>query len=317
MDRASKRNIERERTPSRRCRSATASVVCSPILSILSWSRRHRALVAIAGPVPGRGFGRRHARADLRHRRPPPAAARRPRDSRVPHVPRDASAASISSTSCSAAPAGRQIRDYDDEIDAWIERAARRRRRSRGSTPAPSTRTRDSDLARRPPAAAARRRRRWPPRSAASAATACAQAVRRRRGAADACRRLRSPQLVRHDPLGLFDLMRDQLGGIAGRRQSRVTEGGYVDEGRHAAGSCIAQPARRRTTRSSRARSLPALDAIRADDRSRRARRRSGERRRAPPAAAGGVRRRPPHRDRDRGGGPAREHLEHASDRSR
>ena len=114
------------------------------------------------------------------------------------------------------APDGHAIADYADEIDDWVERAAagagdragrRRRRRSRRATSAGSPTASCCCCA----------AQRSTKRCAGSAPEGMRRGGRRAARAAGACRRRRSPQLVRQDPLGLFDLLRDAARRRAGR----------------------------------------------------------------------------------------------------
>ena len=124
------------------------------------------------------------------------------------------------------APEGHAISEYADEIDAWVDGAARRagdraRRRGRRRSHA---RLR---LARRSPAAAA-------PRSDRSTRR-CGRLSPEGLPAAVAARRelLTVPsaevaELVRQDPAGLFDLLREALGGAQAGSAIGVSADGYV-----------------------------------------------------------------------------------------
>ena len=146
-------------------------------------------------------------------------------------------------------------------------------------------------------------------RSAGCRATGCARAMAGRRELLA----LPSPEiadLVRNDPLGLFDLLRADLGGAQAGVNLGVTEGGYVTPRWHAAGSSSRDPARppfdtafsQRAVRSARAAS-------------------ASERGAPPPAPTPRTKPRPPLQVEFAGGhriavetearGQAREHLEH------
>ena len=87
-------------------------------------------------------------------------------------------------------------------------------------------------------------------------------------GAARPCPHRRSAQMVRQDPLGLFDVMRAQLGGTQAGLNLGVTEGGYVTkDGRKRL--VIAQPARPPYDAEFSRALFARLDAIRAPDRRR------------------------------------------------
>ena len=200
------------------------SLFRSPIPRILSWSRRHRAIVAIATLCAAAASvaGMRGLRFDT------DVLALLPRDGRlVPafrtFVERFGSVDDLYIVF--TAPAGRQIRDYGAEIDTWADRL----RAIPGIT---RVDTGLVDASRDLTWFADRRLLLLTGEHLTTAldrfhGAALHEALRRRR----ALLTVPSPavvQMVRHDPLGLFDLVRDELGASQAGANLGVTEGGYI-----------------------------------------------------------------------------------------
>ncbi len=109
-----------------------------------------------------------------------------------------------------------------------VERpASKRRRTSRAWIPAASIEVARPELARRPSICSSCRTTAWP-RTLRFSGDGDARRAPVAPGDCCRCRRRRLPDMVRHDPLGLFDLLREQLGGAQAGINLGVTEGGYV-----------------------------------------------------------------------------------------
>jgi predicted RND superfamily exporter protein len=195
------------------------------IPAILSWSRRHRAVVAIATvclAAAAAVAGMRGLRFDT------DVLALLPREGRVVPAFRTfvQGFGSIDDLYVVfTAPAGRQIREYGDEIDAWSDRLRK----------IPGVNRVDTGLvdeSRDLTWFADRRLLLLTGNNLASAlerfqGDPLHEALRRRR----ALLTVPAPaivQMVRYDPLGLFDLVRDELGGSQAGANLGVTEGGYA-----------------------------------------------------------------------------------------
>src|SRR6185295_15250998 len=124
-----------------------------------------------------------------------------------------------------SAPAGTSIADYDEEIDAWTEALRKAPEIARVDSGTVDTSRDFGWLADR--------------QLLLFRDDALEKALKRfsdagmRQAVADRRALLTVPspeiaQLVRQDPLGLFDLMRDQLGGSQAGVNIGITEGGYV-----------------------------------------------------------------------------------------
>lgn len=198
--------------------------VGSPIPAILSWTRRHRAAVTIATVcLAGAALaGMRGLRFDT------DVLALLPREGRLVPAFRtfvEAFGSVDDLYVVFTAPAGRQIREYGDEIEGWSDRL----RKIPGIARVDTGLVDDSrDLT-------------WfaDRRLLLLTGSNLASALERFTGdpLRDALRRRRalltvpSPaivQMVRYDPLGLFDLVRDELGATQAGANLGVTEGGYV-----------------------------------------------------------------------------------------
>jgi uncharacterized protein len=213
--------------------------VTSAVAPILSWSRRHRTLVAIStlALVIASFDGVRRLTFDT------DVLSLLPRGGRVIPAFRSFLAGFGNLDQLYivfSAPAGQSIADYDDEIDAWLD-ALRR---------APEIARVDSgtvDKSRDFGWLADRQLLLFQEPALANALSRFSdagmrQAIAQRR----ALLTVPSPeiaQLVRQDPLGLFDLVRQQLGGSQAGLNIGITEGGYVTkDGRRRL--VIAQPTR-------------------------------------------------------------------------
>ena len=198
--------------------------VSSPVPAILSWSRRHRRVVVIATLclAAAAAAGMRGLRFDT------DVLALLPRGGqRVPafrtfvHAFGSVDDLYVVFT----APAGRQIREYADEIDTWSERLRR----------VPGVARVDTglvDQSRDLTWFADRRLLLLGGGNLESAldrfhGETLRESLRRRR----ALLTVPSPailEVVRYDPLGLFDLVRAELGASQAGANLGVTEGGYV-----------------------------------------------------------------------------------------
>ena len=249
----------------------------SAVAPILSWSRRHRTLVAVStlALVLASAGGIRRLAFDT------DVLSLLPRDGRVIPAFRSFLAGFGSLDQLYivfSAPPGQSIADYDDEIDAWLDALRRAPEIARVDSGTVDTSRDFGWLADR--------------QLLLFHDAALAQALTRfggdGMGAALAERRalltVPSPgiaQLVRQDPLGLFDLMRDQLGGSQAGLNIGITEGGYVTkDGRRRL--VIAQPARPPYDAVFSRALFARLDAIRASVASRPIEREPGEDARAP-----------------------------------
>ena len=197
----------------------------SPIPAILSWSRRHRAAVTIATiclAAAAAVAGLRGLRFDT------DVLALLPREGRIVPAFRTFVQAFGSVDDLYVvftAPQGRQIREYSGEIDGWSERVRTVPGIARVDTGL-------VDASRDLTWFADRRLLLLAGHNLASAlerfhGEPLHEALRRRR----ALLTVPSPavvQMVRYDPLGLFDLVRDELGASQAGANLGVTEGGYV-----------------------------------------------------------------------------------------
>jgi predicted RND superfamily exporter protein len=198
--------------------------VSSPLPAILSWSRRHRALVTIATIclAAAAAAGMRGLRFDT------DVLALLPREGRLVPAFRtfvEAFGSVDDLYVVFTAPAGGQIRDYSDEIEAWSERLRKVHGIARvdtGLVDASRDLTWFADrrllLLTGDNLDAALERFHGEPLH---------EALRRRR----ALLTVPSPaivEMVRYDPLGLFDLVRDELGASQAGANLGVTEGGYI-----------------------------------------------------------------------------------------
>jgi len=198
--------------------------VTSPIPSILSWSRRRRAVVLL-GAVFAAGaavWGMRGLRFDT------DILSLLPREGRV--VPAFRSFVKTFGSGDDlyvvlTAPRGHEIAEYEEAVEAWGERL----RTTPGISRVDTGRVDDSrDLS----WLADRRLLLLDDRNLQEALSrlsgeSMVSALRSRR----ALLAVPSPSvanMVRHDPLGLFDLLRDQLGSAQAGVNLGVTEGGYV-----------------------------------------------------------------------------------------
>jgi predicted exporter len=198
--------------------------VTSAVAPILSWSRRHRTLVAVStlALVLASFGGIRRLTFDT------DVLGLLPRDGRVIPAFRSflASFGSLDQLYIVfSAPAGQSIADYDEEINAWINALRKAPEIARVDSGTVDT-SRDFEwladrqllLFREPALANALARFRE---------SGMRQAIAERRSLLA----VPSPeiaQLVRQDPLGLFDLMREQLGGAQAGLNIGIAEGGYV-----------------------------------------------------------------------------------------
>jgi len=191
---------------------------------MLSWSRRHRAVVAVATLCLAAASvaGMRGLRFDT------DVLALLPREGRVVPAFRTfvASFGSVDDLYVVfSAPAGHQIGEYQAEIDAWTDRL----RRIEGLTRV------DNGLVDGSRDLTWFADRRLLLLSGSSLTTALdrfhgsplQESLRRRR----ALLTMPSPaivDMVRYDPLGLFDLVRDELGGAQAGANLGVIDGGYI-----------------------------------------------------------------------------------------
>ena len=211
----------------------------SAVALILSWSRRHRTLVAVCtlALVLASAGGIRRLTFDA------DVLSLLPRDGRVIPAFR-AFLAGFGSLDqlyiIFTAPPGQSIGDYDEEIDAWLDALRRVPEITRVDSGTVDT-TRDFGWL------ADRQLLLFHDAALTEALTrlggdGMGPALAERR----ALLTVPSPgiaQMVRQDPLGLFDLMREQLGGSRAGLNIGITEGGYVTkDGRRRL--VIAQPAR-------------------------------------------------------------------------
>jgi predicted exporter len=213
--------------------------VTSSLAPILSWSRRHRTLVAVAtiALVLASLGGMQRLTFDT------DVLSLLPRDGRVIPAFRSflASFGSLDQLYIVfSAPAGQSIADYDDEVDAWIDALRRAPEIARVDSGTVDT-SRDFEwLADRQLLLLGDPALRRALARFSEAGMTPAIADRRSLLAVP------SPgiaQLVRQDPLGLFDLMREQLGGSQAGLNIGITEGGYLtSDGRRRL--VIAQPKR-------------------------------------------------------------------------
>ena len=123
------------------------------------------------------------------------------------------------------APTGHEISEYEDVVDAWAERLKKAPEIGRVDTGRVDESRDLSWLADRRLLLLSATR--WIARSHGSAAAVSSTRCRRRR----AMLAVPSPavaSMVRHDPLGLYDLLREQLGSAQAGINLGVTEGGYV-----------------------------------------------------------------------------------------
>ncbi len=211
----------------------------SAVAVILSWSRRHRTVVAVStlalALVSFGGIRRLTFDTDV--------LSLLPRDGRAIPAFRSFLAGFGSLDQLYivfSAPAGRSIADYEEEIDAWIDALRKTPEIARVDSGTVDTSHDIGWLADR--------------QLLLFHEDALAKALERfggdgmRRAVADRRALLAVPspeiaQLVRQDPLGLFDLMREQLGGSHAGLNIGMTEGGYVTkDGRRRL--VIAQPTR-------------------------------------------------------------------------
>jgi predicted RND superfamily exporter protein len=200
--------------------------VISPIPNILSWSRRHRAVVVLATLflAAASAAGMRGLSFDT------DVLGLLPRQGRIVPAFRtfvEAFGSVDDLYVVLTAPPGRQIREYSGEVDAWAERL----RKTPGIT---RVDTGIVDPSRDLTWFADRRLLLL----SADGGTlnraldrfqgdALRESLRQRR----ALLTVPSPaivQMVRYDPLGLFDLLRDELGTSQAGVNLGVTEGGYV-----------------------------------------------------------------------------------------
>ncbi len=196
----------------------------SALAPILSWSRRHRALVAVStlALMLASAGGVRRLTFDT------DVLSLLPRDGRVIPAFRSflASFGSLDELYIVfSAPAGQSIADYDDEIDAWIN-ALR-------STPEITRVDSGTIDATRDFGWLAERLLLLVPDEALPAALRRFTDAGMRQALADRRALLTMPspeiaQLVRQDPLGLFDLIRAQPGGSPAGLDFAFTGSGYV-----------------------------------------------------------------------------------------
>jgi len=213
--------------------------VISPIPRLLSWSRRRRLLVAAGLLVllALSGFGATRLSFDT------DVLSLLPRDGRVipafrTFVEHFGSLDELYVVF--TAPEGHAVADYDEEIDTWIARLRQAPEISRVDTG-------QVDRSRNLEWLADRQLLLLPEDSLAVALArlhgeAMRAAIRSRRELLA----LPSPavtDMVRQDPLGLYDLLRDQLGGAQAGVNLGVAEGGYVTPDSRAR-LVIAHPAR-------------------------------------------------------------------------
>ena len=211
----------------------------SAVAAILSWSRHHRTVVAVSTLllVIASLVGIQRLRFDT------DVLSLLPRDGRAIPAFRSflASFGSLDQLYIVfSAPAGQSIGDYDQQIDAWIDALRKAPEITRVDSGTVDTSRDIGWLADR--------------QLLLFRDDALEKALKRfsddgmRRAVAERRALLTVPspeiaQLVRQDPLGLFDLMREQLGGSQGGLNIGITEGGYVTkDGRRRL--VIAQPAR-------------------------------------------------------------------------
>jgi predicted RND superfamily exporter protein len=198
--------------------------VTSPIPSILSWSRRRRAAVLLGAACVAAAavWGMRGLRFDT------DVLSLLPREGRI--VP--AFRAFVETFGSGddlyvvlTAPRGHEISEYEEDIEAWGERL----RATPGISRMDTGRVDDSrDLS----WLADRRLLLLDDRNLQEALSRLSgesmlNALRSRR----AMLAVPSPEvanMVRHDPLGLFDLLRDQLGSAQAGVNLGVTDGGYI-----------------------------------------------------------------------------------------
>jgi predicted exporter len=213
--------------------------VTSAVARLLLWSRRHRRLLAglAAAIVLASAAGMRRLSFDT------DVLSLLPRDGRVIPAFRTFLADFGSLDQLYVifeAPAGHAIGEYEDQVDGWV--ASLRQ--------APEILRVDSGLVdnSRDFGWLADRQLLLFPDKALAAALSRFQPERMREALAGRRELLSVPspavaQLVRQDPLGFFDLMREQLGGAQAGLNVGVTEGGYVSkDGRSRL--VIAQPVR-------------------------------------------------------------------------
>ena len=211
----------------------------SAVAAILSWSRHHRTVVAVSTLllVIASLVGIQRLRFDT------DVLSLLPRDGRAIPAFRSflASFGSLDQLYIVfSAPAGQSISDYDEQIDAWIDALRKAPEITRVDSGTVDTSRDIGWLADR--------------QLLLFRDDALEKALQRfsddgmRRAVAERRALLTVPspeiaQLVRQDPLGLFDLMREQLGDSQGGLNIGITEGGYVTkDGRRRL--VIAQPAR-------------------------------------------------------------------------
>ena len=211
----------------------------SAVAAILSWSRHHRTVVAVSTLllVIASLVGIQRLRFDT------DVLSLLPRDGRAIPAFRSflASFGSLDQLYIVfSAPAGQSISDYDEQIDAWIDALRKAPEITRVDSGTVDTSQDIGWLADRQlllfrDDALEKALKRF-------SGDGMRQAVAERR----ALLTVPSPeiaQLVRQDPLGLFDLMREQLGGSQAGINIGITEGGYVTrDGRRRL--VMAQPAR-------------------------------------------------------------------------
>jgi predicted RND superfamily exporter protein len=213
--------------------------VTSAVAAILSWSRRHRTVVAVSTLllVLASLSGIRRLAFDT------DVLSLLPRDGRAISAFRSflASFGSLDQLYLVfTAPDGRSIADYDDQIEAWIEALRNAPEIARVDSGTVDT-SRDIGWL-------ADRQLLLFHDDVLGKALARFSGEGMERAVADRRALLAVPspaiaELVRQDPLGLFDLMREQLGGSQAGLNIGITEGGYVTkDGRRRL--VIAQPTR-------------------------------------------------------------------------